>query len=54
MEHGKCYVLLHLLAGLTCWSPHTPGIIPVSVIIAAFMTENIPLAASLCPIFGLT
>lgn len=34
-------------------NPATPGIVAASVIIAAFMTANTPLAASLWPMFAL-
>lgn len=43
----------NLLAGLMVLSPATPGIVAASVIIAAFMTANMPLAASLWPMFAL-
>jgi len=41
------------IAGFRLFKPQTPGIIPASVIRAAFMIAKIPLAASLCPMFAL-
>ena len=43
----------NLLAGLMVLKPATPGIVAASVIIAAFITAKIPLAASLWPMFAL-
>ena len=37
----------NLLAGFMVLKPATPGIVAASVIMAAFMTAKIPLAASL-------
>ncbi|KAK5625464.1 hypothetical protein RRF57_001180 [Xylaria bambusicola] len=51
MQHGGED---YLLSGFKFWKYATPGIIEDSVINAAFITANIPLAASECPIFGLT
>lgn len=43
-----------LLSGFKFWKYATPGIVADSVISAAFITANMPLAASECPMFGLT
>lgn len=45
--------LLSRISGLIFLNPQVPGIIPYSVIIAALMMANIPLAASEWPIFAL-
>ena len=44
----------NLLLGLSLLKKATPGMRAVSVIMEAFMTAKMPLAASLWPIFGLT
>ena len=52
-EH-KALSLYNSLLGLSLVKEATPGIRAFSVIIEAFMTAKMPLAASLWPMFGLT
>ena len=53
-QEQEALSLCNSLLGLSLLKEATPGIKAVSVIIEAFMTAKIPLAASLWPMFGLT